>query len=77
MLSFGNRESRPEEAAGGTTQSDAPEARAPKALVNHHEAGAEVSAWSSTPEVASSGVTPSAPGLGDRAQGFGQLRPNF
>ena len=30
-----------------------------------------------TPKDASSGVTPSAPGLGDRAQDFGQLRPNF
>ena len=63
--------------AWGVMQSDAPEAGAPEALVNLHEASTKVSTRSGTPEVTSSGVTPSAPVLGDHAQGFGRLRPNF
>ena len=75
--SFRACEAHPEAVVDGGTQPAAPEAGAPKALVNLHEASTEVSTWSGTPEVASSGVAPSTLGFGDRAQGFGRLRPNF
>ena len=58
-------------------QPNTPRAEAPEDPAGRHEAEAEVSTQSCTPEVASSGATPAAPGAGDHAQGFGRLRPNF
>nr|XP_020147867.1 translation initiation factor IF-2-like [Aegilops tauschii subsp. strangulata] len=73
----GSLESRPDEAAEGASQPDAPEATAPDAPAGRREAEGKVSTQYGTPEVTSSGASPAEPGVGDCNLGFGWLRLNF
>ena len=75
--SLGARDSRSGVAVEGATQSAAPKAEAPEALVGHCEAEPDDSPQLGAPKVASSGASPAAPCAGRHVQRFGRLRVDF